>query len=190
MFNKKSGGFALVEFAIALPLLILLGYGLAIVGVKIFQLGREQLADYVLETEAQYVIERITRQARAAREVVVDNRKNQIKFIYHTAVNDPVNILRNVADVWETQYFIPRKKGDIYDVLDAKRQDSGPLINPITGGNSFGDTKINSLQFAELNSNVLHVTLEMESLVTGRKIKINTAVFMPDCIHKEGLPHD
>jgi hypothetical protein len=178
----------LVEFAIALPLLILLGYGLAIVGVKIFQLGKEQLADYVLENEAQYVIERITHQARAAKEVVADNQKNQVKFVYHTAVDANSNVA--IADVWETQYFVPYKKGDIYRALDAKRQLNGSLSNPITGDNSFGGTKINSLKFAELNDNVLHVSLEMESLVTGRKIKIDTAIFMPSCTHKEGLPRE
>lgn len=171
----------LVEFAIALPLLILLGYGLATVSLQIFKLGKEQLADYVLEAEAQYVIERITRQARAAKEVVADNSNNKIKFIYHTAKNDPVNPIQNVADVWETQYFIPYKVNGIYTTLNAKRQDDGSFSNPITGGNSFGDTKINSLQFAKLNENVLHIALEMESRVTGHKIKINTAVFMPGC---------
>ena len=63
MFRKKirNGGFVLVEFAIALPLLILVMYGLAIVSMKIFSLGKEQLADYVLEAEAQYVIPIIDR---------------------------------------------------------------------------------------------------------------------------------
>ena len=51
MIKIRSGGFALIEFAIALPLLILLTYGLATVGGKIFYLGRIQLADYVLEEE-------------------------------------------------------------------------------------------------------------------------------------------
>ena len=188
MFSRRhhSGGFVLVEFAIALPLLILLGYGLATVSLQIFQLGKEQLADYVLEAEAQYVIERITHQARTAKEVVAVNRKHQIKFVYHTARDDGYN----VADVRETQFFIPYRDGDIYTALDAKRQENTTLSNPITGGNFFGDTKINSLQFAELNNNVLHISLEMESLVTGRKIKINTAVFMPGCELKEGLPHE
>ena len=170
----------LVEFAIALPLLILLGYGLALVGAKIFWLGKTQLADYVLETEAQYVMERITHQARAAKEVKVDNNRNTIKFVYHTAADDPKNNVTNVADVQETQFFIPREEAGVYVVLDAKRTES-ELRNPITGGNFFGDTQINSLQFRELENNVLHIALEMQSRVTGRKIKIATAVFMPGC---------
>ena len=188
MFSRKhnSGGFVLVEFAIALPLLILIGYGLATVSLQIFRLGKYQLADYVLEAEAQYVIERITHKARAAKEVVADNRHNKIKFVYHTAVDRGLDF----TDVRETQFFIPYRNGDIYTVLDAKRQENTTLSHPITGGNFFGDTKINSLQFAELKDNVLHISLEMESLVTGHKIKINTAVFMPGCKVKEGLPHD
>ena len=54
----------LIEFAIALPLLILVFYGLANVAVKIFALGRIQLADYVLEDEARYVMQRITASAQ------------------------------------------------------------------------------------------------------------------------------
>ena len=53
----RSGGFVFVEFAIALPLLILLLCGLGEVGTEIFKLGRDQLADYVLESEAQYFME-------------------------------------------------------------------------------------------------------------------------------------
>lgn len=175
----------LVEFAIALPLLILLGYSLALVGTKIFWLGKTQLADYVLETEAQYVMERITHQARAAKEIKVESGRNLIKFVYHTAVDDPVNPVLNVADVQETQFFIPREEAGVYVTLNAKRKDDGVLLNPITGGNYFGDTQINSLQFQELENNVLHIALEMQSRVTGRKIKIATAVFMSGC-HK---PH-
>lgn len=182
----------------ALPLLILLGYGLATVSVKIFELGKNQLADYVLETEAQYVMERITHQARVAKEVKVDNDRNSIMFIYHTVndrsygteifTHDGYSVFA-VYDVLERQYFIPRMNSDgtFYENLNAKRTDDGNLINPITGGNFFGDTKIISLQFKELNQNVLHVTLEMESRITERKIKLNTAVFMPNCDTKAGL---
>lgn len=179
----------LVEFAIALPLLILLGYGLTVVGMKIFQLGKAQLADYVLENEAQYVIERITHQARAAKEVVADNRRNKVTFVYHTAVD--INSNAALADVCETQIFSTyQRSGRAYPNLYATRQDVSPPTNPITGENFFGDTQIISLHCAELNDNVLHVSLEMESLVTRRKIKINTAVFMPNCTHKEGLPRE
>ncbi len=181
----------LVEFAIALPLLILLGYGLAIVGVKIFQLGKAQLADYVLENEAQYVIERITHQARAAKEVIAENQNNQVKFVYHTAVDDKYDPNASFADVCETQFISSyQKAGRYYPNLYATRQNVSAPSNPITGENSFGDTQIISLKFAELNDNVLHVSLEMESLVTHRRIKINTAIFMPNCTHKEGLPRE
>lgn len=198
----------LIEFAIALPLLILVSLGLAQVGAQAFKLGKEQLADYVLEAEAHYVMERITHQARAAKEVEVKHftdNIDQIKFIYQTVGNREINELVEVTDathgkywmykfydVWETQYFIPHRDHDreIYDTLNAKRQELGALSNPISGDNSFGDTKINSLKYRELRENVLHVTLEMESLVTERKIKIATAIFMPGCEKKVGLPRD
>lgn len=201
MFNRKfsSGGFVLIEFAIALPLLILLGYGLAQVSLQAFKLGRDQLADYVLEAETNYVMERITHQARVAKEVEVKNftdKIDQIKFVYHAVGNrtdsEVVEVndaaygrywMYKIFDVLETQYFIPHRNHDreIYDKLHARRQELGALTNPISGDNSFGDTKINSLKCRKLRENVLHVTLEMESLVTERKIKIATAIFMPGC---------
>lgn len=196
MLHRKhnSGGFVFVEFAIALPLLILLGYGLALVGAKTFQVGKGQLADYVLEAEAQYAMERITHQARVAKEVEINNNDHTIKFVYHT-VNDRDEVsrftdaeqgkysLHTVADVWETQYFIPPKDNitGIYTALNAKRQLQGPLGNPITGGNSFGGTKINDLRYDfDAAKKLLHITLEMESLDSGHKIKLSTAVFMPN----------
>ena len=176
---KRSKGFVLAEFAIALPLLILLVYGLALVGVKIFWLVKTQLADYALEEEAQYVMERITQQARAAKEVHIESGRHLIKFVYHTAVDDPNNTVNSVADVQETQYFILREENNVYTVLNAKRTES-TLSHPITGGNSFGDTKINSLQYdVDKSRKILHIVLEMQSLVTERKIKLATAIFMP-----------
>lgn len=190
MFNRHSGGFALAEFAIALPLLILLGWGLATVSLKILRLGENQIDDYILAADAQYAIERITQHARAARTVEVEKLAKdiyQIKFVYHVAENE--NSITNVADVWQTQYFIPRGENGIYVNINAKRTDS-VLGNPIIGNNYFNKTKINALKFTELRNNVLHITLELESLNTGRKIKICTAVFMPGCELKEGLARE
>lgn len=186
--SKHCGGFVLVEFAIALPLLILLGWGLATVSVKIFQLGKIQLADYVLESEAQYVMERVTRQARIAENVKIDKTRltgiEQIEFTYHTVNDDPKNRLLGVVDVLETQFFIPHIVGVTCVNINAKRQDDGFLSNPITGENYFGETKVNVFDFdLDETGKFLHITLELESLVTfngkPRKIRINTAVFMP-----------
>ena len=183
--SKHSGGFVLIEFAIALPLLILLSWGLATVSLKIFQLGKIQLADYVLESEAQYVIERITHQARTAKTVDIQKIHRdfaKITFVYHTVENDPNDIVSNVADVLETQIFIPNidYDKDICLNINAKRKSDGSLSNPITGKNYFGDTKINMLKYdLDKSLKILHITLEMESLMTNHKLKINTAVFMP-----------
>ena len=190
MFRNNGGGFVVAEFAIALPLLILLMYGLATVSVKSFSLGKDQLADYVLEAEAQYVMERITQQARAARKVSISD--NEIKFVYHTIIDERLeadtingNYMLILADVQETQYFITYAKENKSEPnLYAERQSitkSSPPSNPITGENYFGETAIDSLQCeVEPDKKILHVSLEMESLVTLHKIKLNTAVFMPN----------
>ena len=192
----RSGGFVLVEFAIALPLLILLMYGLGNVSVKIFELGKIQLADYVLEEEAQYVMERITHLARAAKEIHVQNDSNSIKIVYHAVDDnddfyDPFSddsgtyYLFSNKDVLETRFFFPHtKSGRDYPSLYSPHQEN-VYSNPITGENFFGDTRLVSLKFSELNKNVLRIELVMASLEThadkNHEIKIATAVFMPGC---------
>ena len=182
----------LVEFAIALPLLVLILYALAMVSLNIFKLSRDQLADYVLESEAQYAMERITQAARFAREVEVHNNVNEVKFIYHSVEGTDYNervpkdggtkyrLFIN-RDVWETRYFFAYKKaGRNYPNLYTERQKTS-YTSPITGDNYFGDTKLNYLRCSKLKDNekVLRIELEMESLVTEHKIKIATAVFIP-----------
>lgn len=195
MLNRKCGGFVLAEFAIALPLLILIAYGLATVSAEIVKVGKDQLADYTLEAEAQYVLERITHQARVAREVEINDSRNSIKFVYHTVNDRTVDYTERATDanydvfvlndVLEEQHFIPRQiEGeDSYEDLYAKRIDDGILTSPITGKNFFGETKIISLKYdLDDDKRILHISLEMENLVTKRRIKLNTAVFMPNYI--------
>ena len=194
--RNNSGGFIVLEFAIALPLLILVLYGLAIVSVKVFQVGKEQLADYVLEEEARYVMELITQKARAAK--TVEPETNKIKIVYHAVDDsdgscgfntptDPAKVYYHFSnnDVWETQYICAHtKEGRDYPNLYAQHQDN-VYNNPITGENFFGDTKLNSLKCdidKDKKKKILHIELEMESLVTKHKIKIATAVFMPSLV--------
>ena len=198
MFQKKirSGGFVFAEFAIALPLLIFLMYGLASVGTKIFHASREQMANYILESEAQYLMERVTQEARVAKSIEISEYKgeenfNKLEIHYHTGGKDSNPFY--VADIWETRFFIPYprqdKEGQFYFAnINAKRQDDGKYGHPITGSipdgkpnfAPFGDTKITRFKFKR-HGNILHVSLEMQSMDTGKKIRLNTAVFMPAC---------
>ena len=201
MQNKiRNGGFVLVEFAIALPLLILVLYALGHVSINIYKLGRDQLADYVLESEARYVMERITQAARGAKEITIDNINNKVKIVYHAVDNsssyytikDESPNYNTFADIdaWETRIFCSHKPSVSNHMnLYAQRQDY-EYNNPITGENFFGDTKLISLKFSELKENVLRIELVMESVVTEHKIKIATAVFMPGCEKKKGLQHE
>ena len=194
--QKRSGGFIVLEFAIALPLLILVMYGLAIVSVKIFLLGKAQLADYALEAEARYVMELITQKARAAKEVKIYENANKIKIVYHavddwnknneyyseTLGNNETGYYQiyGARDVLETQYiFSRRNSSEDYLKLYAERQESS-YSNPITGENFFGKTHLISLKYElDAQKKILHIKLEMGSLTTPHKIKIATAVFMP-----------
>lgn len=166
-----------MEFAIALPLLILLGWGLATVSVKIFELGKIQLADYVLEEEIHEVLSRLIYDARAAKNVVATNGTSTITFTYR-ANNTTLNkiLVKSEVRVYERVGDLGRKGSKI----NYKRQEGWPL-NPITGDNYFGETRIIQFDFNQPAKNVLYVTLEMQSEVSEHKIKISTAVYMPSC---------
>lgn len=186
MWKSRSGGFALIEFAIALPLLILLMYGLATVGREIFYLGRVQLADYVLEEEVHEVLSRLIYDARAAKSVKAQNYNSILIFTYRTIKEvEPegggTEIGDIIADKEEPRvYMLYGKLGEEGSKIDYKRQTSNPT-SPITGNNYFGTTRVIQFSFDKPADNVLRVTLEMQSEVSGHKIKISTAVYMPGC---------
>lgn len=191
---KARGGFVFAELAIALPLLILLMYVFALVGTKIFEQGRNQLADYVLEEEAHNLLQRIVRQARAAKEIAAYNEADKVKIIYratHTfAEEQQITTHMTVENILETQWLLAHQKiGSQARSVYAEHQDK-ITTSPITGDNSFGETSLVDLEFSEPKPNVLHITLEMESLVTQRRIKLSTAVYMPACELKSGLSNE
>ena len=183
MTNQR--GFVLIEFVIALPLILMLLYGLAETTLQIYRLSKVQAADYVLAYEAQNVLTRITEDLRAAsyvKRASAESGNNNDKIIinYHTIGN-----LKNqskIADVIDTR---------VYNVADykiyAKRQDDKNFKNPITGDTFFGKTSVTQLKFSKPAENVVHITLEMESQVTNDRIKFSTAVFMPACKNMEGF---
>ena len=166
-----------VEFAIALPLLVFLMYGLATVGVKIFELGKTQLADYVLEEEVHDVLSRLIYDARAAKSVKADNNHVELTFTYQTIMPNKNN---NNFSTATRVYMIHGTLKQEGSKINYKRQTYNPT-NPMTGDNYFGETRINEFRFTNPSENVLHVTLEMESEETHHKIKISTAIYMPAC---------
>lgn len=184
--RSRSGGFALIEFAIALPLLILLMYGLATVGREIFYLGRIQLADYVLEEEVHDVLSRLIYDARAAKTVDVRNYNGTLTFTYRT-INEPkkTNGYIAVGDVINDKennrvYILKGKLGEADSKINYKRIEEY-MGNPITGDNYFGATRVIQFAFDKPADNVLRITLEMQSEVSGHKIKISTAIYMSGC---------
>ena len=183
-----KNGFVMAEFVIALPLLILLLFSLGSMTFQIFKLAKAQVADYVLETEAQNILNRITEDARAAYSVKVKSavgggKIDEIFFNYCTVTNSPQMM---AALKTPRRYTVGATGSHGYHVY-AERQEKGAKSNPISGGNFFGDTTVTLLKFSEPSENVLHITLELQSTMTDRKFKVNTSVFMPACKEKVGL---
>ena len=182
---NSERGFVLIEFVIALPLILMLLYGLSQTMLTIFSTAKSQAADYVLEVEAQDVLSRITKDARAAfyvkREVTYTGQDIDTLVIKYHSIDD--RDLRNIVDVTERRVF---KVSKSYK-LNAKRSNDSTFANPITGGNFFGDTLITSLRYSKLGERVMHIELEMESSATLKRIKLSTAVFMPACEEMVGF---
>lgn len=176
--SLNQRGFVLIEFVIALPLIIMLLYGLTQSTFTIFSTAKSQAADYVLEVEAQDALTRIADDLRAASSVERKKRFggkdiDTITIKYHTIKSDATKII----DLIDTRVYVVSNSFK----LQAKRRDDGSNLNPMTGGNFFGDTVITALKYSRLGEKVIRVELEMESLETERRIKVTTAVFMPTC---------
>ncbi len=196
--NLKSDnkGFIAAEFAISLPLVIFLLYSLANVTLKAVQISKNQIADYVLETEIHDVISRITADARAADSVQFNPENQQVIFIFHTNAESGTNYT-GYGDIYDTRRYIGTTTNDGHSHIVVKRV-SQNLTTPITGGNYFGDTAVTKFQFSTPHENfvpagfvpskkILHIKLAMKSMVTGKEIEINTSVFMPGCRTIKGL---
>lgn len=175
---NSEKGFVLIEFVIALPLLIMLLYGLSQSTLMILSTAKSQAANYILEVEAQDTLTRITDDLRTASSISRKNRfSNQdidtLTIKYHTNKDDAGRII----DLIDTRVYIVDNKFH----LQSKRREGSTLFNPITGGNFFSDTVITCLRYTKLDTNVVRIELEMQSLATEQYIKLSTAVFMPAC---------
>lgn len=195
----KQRGFVFVEFAVALPLILLLLYSLVSLTFLAAKVSREQVADYALETEAQEIIDRITRDARAAYSVNIKSSDTQnpamenIFFLCDSVTNttDRWKLPNSDAEYYKEVldpriYAVHSPKaadGNYYAHVYFKRQDDNYYTAPITGENSYGNTAVTQLNFSKdfLYDKILHVTFEMKSVATEQKVKFSTAVYMPSC---------
>ena len=185
-FKLSERGFVLAEFAIALPLLILLLYTLGMITLSGLEIARKQVADYALETEAQYVIDRITAEARAAHAVKIKhgvNDSEEIFFVYHNlsskfGADHPIYYAIDVLD--QRRYAVHSPLGKSFQVY-AERKENGALNNPITGDISFGSTFVSELKFSKekLYDKILHIKFKLQN--KEQAVEFNTAVYMPAC---------
>ena len=192
-FIKNQRGFVFIEFVIALPLLILLLYALGTLTLTTAKIAREQVQDYVLETEAQEIIDRITEDARAAETIEIKysngmtdrfeniffmcNSITQIKEIIQIEGED-VRYIRRVLD--PRIYAVHSPNSGLYHVY-FKRQNDNYFTSPIIGENSYGNTYVTQMKFSVPAPKVLHITFEMQTQKRNQKVKFSTAVYMPGC---------
>ena len=194
-FKLDERGFVLAEFAIALPLLILLLCALGTVTLTGLKIAREQVADYALETEAQYVVDRITADARAAQSVQIKkaNGFDEIIFYCHGlggSYKDNLKIngaepkyLQYVQDVLDPRiYRVDNRDGAFFHVY-FKHSDDNYHTSPLTGDSTFGDHYVTKFEVDrdKLNQKIFHFTIAMKSNVTKQVVEFNTAVYMPAC---------
>ena len=192
---NSEKGFVLVEFVIALPLLILLIYALINMILHLTD-KTDYAAEYVLESEANEILNRIVQDARAAYSVekklaVGGSELEEIFFEYHVIGNDISkeyfknnaynNKTTDIVDLIYTRRYTISSTVEHGYYIYAERQKNGTATNPVSGGNLFGDTVVTKLKFTNPSDRVLHITLEMQSVETAKKFKVSTSVFMPAC---------
>ena len=193
-FKFDERGFVLAEFAIALPLLILLLYALGTVTLTGLKIAREQVADYALETEAQYVIDRIATDARVAHTVKIKHANwgdnEEIFFVYHTLGNGfeadfPIYYAKDILDQRRYTIHSPESSSSSKKFFQvyAERQENGELNNPITGDISFGQTSVKELTFdkEKLRDKILHIKFKLRRADLKQVVEFNTSVYMPAC---------
>lgn len=190
---KNQRGFVLIEFVIALPLLILLIYSLTQMIIQTSRIIKNQVADYVLQNEAHEILEQITRDARAACSVeYAGNVKNEtIIFVFHALTQ---NSTVPTADVRDTRRYIRHSKNYTEPIYHLYAQRQQTVTAPISGNNFLSDTSIEKLEFSTHASEgigkILHISLEIKSMETERKFKVNTSVFMPACEEIKGVKYE
>lgn len=191
-------GFVLVEFVIALPLIIFLLYALGTLTFSTMKIAREQVADYVLETEAQEILDRITADARTAYSVQI--KSDSFNADFQTIIFMCEGITNETyGQTFNGEYVTYYKKvlepriyavhtaqsvinGKIYPHVYFKRKDDDYYTAPIIGDNSYGNTRVEKLKYSiNEDAKLLHITLEFRNYVTNQKVKFATAVFMPNC---------
>lgn len=199
-FKLNQRGFILAEFVIALPLLILLLYALGTLTLNSWKIAREQVADYVLETEAQEIIDRITQDARAAYSVEIKKSAAGINFNLEniffmcdslTTTKEGMGIDGEHIEYYKRVldpriYVVDNAGSNIDDLLFHvyfKRRENENSYNPIVGGNFYGNTFVTQMKFSKefLSKKILHITFEMQSANHEQKVKFTTAVYMPAC---------
>ena len=124
------------------------------------------------------VLSRLIYDARAAKSVEAFNYNGTVTFAYRT-INESTKGVIAVKSA-ERVYLLYGKLGAENSKVNYKRVEEF-LSSPITGDNYFGRTRVTQFFFSKPADNVLRVTLEMQSEVSGHKIKISTAVCMPGC---------
>lgn len=195
-FNER--GFVMAEFAIALPLLILLLGSMGVVIFKIAQVARTQAAEYTLEADAQEIIERISADARTASEVEIkkavgDKEIYLVVFRKHTMTVPKYEEGGKYfpADLNERQrYTVTATENHGYYVY-ADHQDGNAKPesgNPISGGSFFDETIVDELTYdLDEDKKILHISLTLQSQKTKEKLVVNTSVFMPACKEMKGF---
>lgn len=198
--NKK--GFVMAEFAITLPLLILLI--VAMLNLLFILKGTQdknkfsenQATDYIMASEANEIIRRITRDARSAVEVELlkSNERQDIIFTFHANTYDKNNDY-GIVDTLDTRRYILYAKDSaekIYRVYVHRQYVLTPT-SPITGNDGNvrndipGDTSVDELKFTIRNENILHISLKIRNVRTDRIFSVNTSVYMPACEKIKGF---
>lgn len=174
---KDEHGIILLEFVIALPLIVILLWSMSNLFVSSWQKCKCLIADFVLQQEMQSAMVRVIDAAKVAYKFKVDDGK-YVFYYYHfnQDVTDAAKFSNgSESDNCHEQYKYFNKEGKIYRGVSSSALSGEP--NQITGDSLMFNTFVDKFEITQKDK-LLKIKLQARSLASGNKILFITEVYM------------
>lgn len=163
-FKLNECGFVFAELAIGLPLIIILLLSLNSIFVNAWTSCKYIFADFILQQEIEFVMNRIVTDAQMAYKI--DTSNNKLRFYQHTMPS-----INKIQDRAGGKPWYKLKNGTIY---------YNGETSPITSGNYLSSVIVRKFEYYQKNDHpkLLYIKIEAESIQTNHRIILTTEVYM------------
>ena len=166
--NINEHGFVFLEFAVGLPLIVVLLLSLNNLFTNSWTKCKYMIADFILQQEMESAMDRIVADARIAYDIENPELYGRLKFYQHGGLKSAKNIKNRHND---DKPWYKLSNGKIYHNWES---------SPITGDNILSGTYIWKFEYhqAANHPKLLYISLEAESMRSRHRFILKTEVFM------------